>query len=350
MMNTGEELVRSKCGLLTTLGYQLGKGAAPVYALEGSIAYCGSLIQWLRDNLQIIDDAAESESLALTVEDNGGVYVFCSMFFLLFLFVRSLCLSYPSIAACLHSMTPHNTSLTIIPISPSITQSIDTILTLLLPYRYFVPAFSGLFAPYWRSDARGIIVGLTAYNTKAHITRAALEAAAFQTNEILLAMQTDAKMRLDTLRVDGGMTKNALLMQFQCDLIATNMSCPAMAETTAIGSAYAAAIAVGFYNDKEEIISNWREGKAWQSGMEEGTRVRLLRDWRKAVSRSVNWDESGDASSRAANDSLIAALVDTKGSSVRLSVSVSKKVVGTVAVLLGTASLLALMVKARVAK
>jgi glycerol kinase len=294
MMNTGEELVRSKCGLLTTLGYQLGKGAAPVYALEGSIAYCGSLIQWLRDNLQIIDDAAKSESLALTVEDNGGVY--------------------------------------------------------------FVPAFSGLFAPYWRPDARGLIVGLTAYNTKAHITRAALEAAAFQTNEILLAMQTDAQMKLDTLRVDGGMTKNALLMQFQCDLIATNMSCPAMAETTAIGSAYAAALAVGFYSDKAEVISNWRKGKAWQSDMEEGTRARLLRDWRKAVSRSVNWVEREDegngsgVASRAANDSLIAALVDTKGPSVQLSVSVSKKVVGAVAVVLGTASLLALMVKARVAK
>ena len=192
MMNTGEDIVKSESGLLTTVGYQLGRDTKPVYALEGSVAYCGSLIQWLRDNLNFISDASKSEELAESVESNGGVY--------------------------------------------------------------FVPAFSGLFAPYWRADARGIIAGLTGFNTKAHITRAALEAAAFQTNEILAAMQKDLSMKLPSLKVDGGMTKNKLLMQFQCDLIETNMSCPAMPETTAIGSAYAAALAVGFYDNKEEVV------------------------------------------------------------------------------------------------
>lgn len=264
MMNTGEEIIKSESGLLTTVGYQLGKDAKPIYALEGSVAYCGSLIQWLRDNLNIITDAAKSEMLASSVEDNGGVY--------------------------------------------------------------FVPAFSGLFAPYWRSDARGIIAGLTAFNTKAHITRAALEAAAFQTNEILVAMQKDAGMKLPSLKVDGGMTKNGLLMQFQCDLIETSMSCPAMPETTAIGSAYAAALAVGFYESKEDVVDNWQLKKQWSPDMEEGKRAGLLRDWRKAVARSTNWVESSGSNGAArkkANDDLISALED-EDDSVTLSITINK--------------------------
>ena len=253
MMNTGETIVPSTSGLLTTVGYKLGKNAPCVYALEGSVAYCGSLIQWLRDNLDVISDASKSEVLARSVEDNGGVY--------------------------------------------------------------FVPAFSGLFAPYWRSDARGIIAGLTAFNTKAHITRAALEAAAFQTNEILEAMEKDVKVKLPSLKVDGGMTQNGLLMQFQSDLIQCPMTCPQMSETTAIGSAYAAALAMDFYSDIEDVKGNWQLDKQWKPNMDPMKREGLLRHWRKAVARAVCWAENDTPQSRSANDKLIDALQSDNGGS-----------------------------------
>lgn len=253
MMNTGETLVPSSSGLLTTVGYKLGKDAPCVYALEGSVAYCGSLIQWLRDNLEIISDAAKSEVLARSVEDNGGVY--------------------------------------------------------------FVPAFSGLFAPYWRSDARGVIAGLTAFNTKAHVTRAALEAAAFQTYEILVAMEQDVGVKLPSLKVDGGMTKNNLLMQFQSDLIDCPMTCPQMPETTAIGSAYAAALAVGFYTDIEDVRGNWQLDKQWEPSMVHAEREGLVRNWRKAVARAAGWLEGDSEQCRSANDKLISGLQSSSGKS-----------------------------------
>eukprot|EP00605_Chrysophyceae_sp_TOSAG23-4_P002114 GSChrysophyteH1.ASY1.ANO1.2340.1 assembled CDS len=227
----------------------MNTGQGPFYALEGSVAYCGSLIQWLRDNLHFIKDASQSESLALSVADNGGVY--------------------------------------------------------------FVPAFAGLYAPYWRGEARGVITGLTAYNTRAHITRAALEAAAFQTNEIIDAMVADSGTKLSVLKVDGGMTKNATLMQFQSDLLNTLLKCPVMAETTALGSAFAAGLAVGYYENVEQLAKNYRSDKSWIPKMELSTRNKLLRNWRKAVSRSLNWDESTQSTSKkiaAANDALISQL------------------------------------------
>ena len=287
MMNTGDDIIKSSRGLVTTVGYQLGRDNKPIYALEGSVAYCGSLIQWLRDNLSIIPDAATSESVAASVEDNGGVYL--------------------------------------------------------------VPAFNGLFAPYWRQDARGIIAGLTAFNTKAHITRAALEAAAFQTNEILQAMQADLGKKLSALKVDGGMTKNSLLMQFQSDLIELNMSCPIMTETTAIGSAYAAALAVGFYKSKEDVVTNWHLHKIWKPNMDKVSREHKLRSWKKAVARSIDWIENDCHNKNAqklANDRLITALED-RGEKFSVFISIRKRVVYLVASLAVTTGLAYIFVHRR---
>ena len=226
LMNTGEEVVFSQNGLLTTLCYKIGDQKA-VYALEGSIAVAGSLIQWLRDNLKIIGSAPEVEDMALTVEDNGGVY--------------------------------------------------------------FVPAFSGLFAPYWRDDARGAIVGMTRYNTQGHLARAALEATAFQTREVLDAMDADAGVALKELRVDGGMIANNTLMQFQADVLGVDVVAPAVAETTALGAAYAAGIAVGFWEGEADVIANWQEAKRWTPNMDEKEVQRTYRLWKKAVTKSMAW-------------------------------------------------------------
>jgi glycerol kinase len=241
MMNIGSNVKLSNHGLITTVAYQLGPDAEPCYALEGSVAYCGSLIQWLRDNLNFIKDAADSEKLALSVNDNGGVY--------------------------------------------------------------FVPAFAGLFAPYWRTEARGIITGLTAYNTAAHITRAALEAAAFQTNEIIDSMIADSEIQLPILKVDGGMTKNSTLMQFQSDLLSTPLVCPTMAETTALGSAYAAGLAIGYYTNLNELSKNYKSNKKWIPNMKIDYRNNLLRNWRKAVARSLNWTEPEPEIKQSENES-----------------------------------------------
>jgi glycerol kinase len=226
IFNTGTEIVHSRNGLLTTVAYQLGDGA-PHYALEGSIAVTGSLIQWLRDNLGIISSASEVESLASSVPDNGGAY--------------------------------------------------------------FVPAFSGLFAPHWRPDARGAIVGLTRYVTKAHIARAALEAVAFQTREVLEATNADTGVPLTAVRVDGGMIVNELLMQFQADVLGVPVIRPVVAETTALGAAYAAGLAVGFWHGTEELRGLWREEKRWLPQISEKEREKLLRVWNKAVQKSLNW-------------------------------------------------------------
>jgi glycerol kinase len=226
IFNTGEEIVHSKNGLLTTLCYQLGD-AKPVYALEGSIAVTGSLIQWLRDNLGLINNAAEIEELAKSVEDNGGVY--------------------------------------------------------------FVPAFSGLFAPYWRSDARGALVGLTRFVNKGHIARAALEATAFQTREVLDAVNADSGVNLTELKVDGGMTANDALMQFQADILNVPVVRPVVAETTALGAAYAAGLAVGFWANLDELRANWQEDKRWTPNLDEIERSRLLRNWKKAVTKTFDW-------------------------------------------------------------
>ncbi|HOQ52252.1 MAG TPA: glycerol kinase GlpK [Micropruina sp.] len=226
IMNTGEELVPSKNGLLTTVCYKIGDNK-PIYALEGSIAVTGSLVQWLRDNLRMFDSAPEVEQLATQVEDNGGVYV--------------------------------------------------------------VPAFSGLFAPYWKSDARGAIVGLTRYVNRNHIARAVLEATAFQTREVLDAMEADSGVHLAELKVDGGMTMNDTLMQFQADQVGVPVVRPVVAETTALGAAYAAGIAVGFWNGEQDVIDNWAEDKRWEPSMDEGERERLYRQWKKAVTRTFDW-------------------------------------------------------------
>ncbi len=226
LMNTGTEPQLSDNGLITTVCYKIGDKPA-VYALEGSIAVSGSLIQWLRDNLEIIATAPEVEALAASVDDNGGVY--------------------------------------------------------------FVPAFSGLFAPHWRGDARGAIVGMTRYNTKAHIARAALESTAFQTREVLDAMEADSKVKLEQLRVDGGMTANSLLMQFQADILDTEVVLPVVAETTALGAAYAAGIAVGFWSGEEDVVANWAEAKRWKPEMEPAERERQLRQWKKAISKTLDW-------------------------------------------------------------
>ncbi|WP_297741677.1 glycerol kinase GlpK [uncultured Tessaracoccus sp.] len=226
LMNTGTEPVPSENGLLTTVCYKIGDQDA-VYALEGSIAVTGSLVQWLRDNLRMFDSAPEIEKLAETVDDNGGAY--------------------------------------------------------------FVPAFSGLFAPYWQSDARGAIVGLTRYVNRGHIARAVLEATAFQTREVLDAMEADSGVQLTELKVDGGMTANDLLMQFQADQLDVDVVRPVVAETTALGAAYAAGIAVGFWESEQDVINNWAEDKRWKPEMEAGERDRQYRLWKKAVTRTFDW-------------------------------------------------------------
>jgi glycerol kinase len=228
LLNTGETPVPSKSGLLTTLGYKIG-GRKAVYALEGSIAITGALVQWLRDNLGMIEKSADVESLARTVEDSGGIY--------------------------------------------------------------FVPAFSGLFAPYWRSDARGVLVGLTRYINKGHIARAALEATAYQTREVLDAMEKDSGVRLTALKVDGGMVFNELLMQFQADLLGVPVIRPKVAETTALGAAYAAGLAVGFWKDYDELRANWGKDKEWQPVMNAARRASLYAGWKKAVTRTFDWIE-----------------------------------------------------------
>ncbi|SDI97746.1 glycerol kinase [Actinokineospora alba] len=231
LLNTGHELVRSEHGLLTTVCYQFGEDK-PVYALEGSIAVTGSAVQWLRDQLGIISGAEQSESLARQVEDNGGVY--------------------------------------------------------------FVPAFSGLFAPYWRSDARGAIVGLSRYSTNAHIARATLESICYQTRDVVEAMQADSGVTLDVLRVDGGVTANELCMQVQADLLGVPVSRPVVAETTALGAAYAAGLAVGFWRDTAELEQNWREDVRWQPTMDEEQRERGYTRWKKAVTRTLDWVDIDD--------------------------------------------------------
>ncbi len=226
IVNTGEEIVRSRNGLITTVAYQLGT-EAPRYALEGSIAVTGSLVQWLRDNLGIISTSEEVESLAASVDDNGGVY--------------------------------------------------------------FVPAFSGLFAPHWRPDARGAILGLTRFANRGHIARAALEATAFQTREVLDAVNADFGVDVDELRVDGGMVANGALMQFQADLLGIPVIRPVVAETTALGAAYAAGLAVGFWKNRDELRTNWQEGERWEPTMRPEERARLMRSWAKAVSKTLDW-------------------------------------------------------------
>ena len=228
LLNTGTEAVPSKSGLLTTVGYKIGEQPA-VYCLEGSIAITGALVQWLRDNLGLISSAPEVEELARTVEDNGGAY--------------------------------------------------------------FVPAFSGLFAPYWKSNARGVIAGLTRYVTKGHIARAALEATAYQTREVVDAMNADSGVPLTSLKVDGGMVANDLLMQFQADILGVPVIRPTVAETTALGSAYAAGLATGFWNEVEDLRVNWGKDKEWQPQMDEQTRERGYSFWKKAVTRAFDWVE-----------------------------------------------------------
>jgi glycerol kinase len=226
ILNTGTEIVPSKNGLLTTLCYKIGD-TPPIYALEGSIAVTGSLVQWLRDNLKMIGSASEIEELAGSVEDNGGAY--------------------------------------------------------------FVPAFSGLFAPYWRSDARGALVGLTRYVNRAHIARAVLEATAFQTREVLDAMNADSGVPLTELKVDGGMTANNLLMQFQADVLGVPVVRPVVAETTALGAAYAAGIATGFWNGEQDVIDNWAEDKRWSPAADPKEVARIYRNWKKAVTKTFDW-------------------------------------------------------------
>jgi len=228
LMNMGEIPVPSKSGLLTTLGYKIGDQKA-VYALEGSIAIAGALIQWLRDNLGLIQSSAEIEPLAKLVEDNGGIY--------------------------------------------------------------FVPAFSGLYAPYWKSDARGVIAGMTRYVNKGHIARAALEATAYQTREVLDAMEMDSGVKLKALKVDGGMVFNELLMQFQSDILDVPVVRPKVAETTALGAAYAAGLAVGFWKDYDELRANWGRDKEWSPKMDSTHREGLYSGWKKAVTRTFDWVE-----------------------------------------------------------
>jgi glycerol kinase len=230
LLNTGTELVRSKAGLLTTVCYQFNNEPA-VYALEGSIAVTGSAVQWLRDQLGIISGAAQSEALARQVEDNGGVY--------------------------------------------------------------FVPAFSGLFAPYWRSDARGAIVGLSRFNTNAHLARATLEAICYQSRDVAEAMEQDSGVRLEVLKVDGGVTANELCMQIQADVLGVPVSRPVVAETTALGAAYAAGLAVGFWKNTDELRSNWNESKRWQPQWSDEQRTTGYERWKKAVQRTLDWVDVG---------------------------------------------------------
>ncbi len=226
LMNTGEQAIPSQFGLLTTLAYKFGNAPAR-YALEGSVAITGALVQWLRDNLGLIAKSPDVEALAQTVEDNGGVY--------------------------------------------------------------FVPAFSGLYAPYWKESARGVIAGLTRYANKGHLARAVLEATAFQTREVVEAMEQDAKIALVSLRVDGGMVANELLMQFQSDILNREVVRPMVAETTALGAAYAAGLAVGFYKGTDELLANWKADRTWKPALAEHEREKLYREWKKAVTRSFDW-------------------------------------------------------------
>jgi len=228
LVNTGTRLVHSEAGLLTTVAYQIGPGK-PRYALEGSVAIAGAAVQWLRDNLRLIETAPEVETLAREVEDNGDVY--------------------------------------------------------------FVPAFSGLFAPYWKSDARGVIAGLTRYATGGHIARAVLESVAYQTKDVLQAMKADAEVDLSELKVDGGMVVNDLLMQFQADILGVPVVRPVVAETTALGAAYAAGLAVGFWNTADDLRSHWAEDRRFEPAMDEEIRERLSASWAKAIERSFAWVE-----------------------------------------------------------
>lgn len=226
LLNTGEKIVQSNNGLLTTMGYKIGKNPA-IYALEGSIAITGALVQWLRDNLGLITNSSEIEPLAKTVSDSGGIY--------------------------------------------------------------FVPAFSGLFAPYWRSDARGVIVGLTRYITKGHIARAVLEATAYQTREVLDAMNKDSGVDLTALKVDGGMVFNNTLMQFQADLLGVPVIRPTVSETTALGAAYAAGLAVGVWSEMDDLRANWGKDAIWRPQMDVEVREKIYAGWKKAVTRTFNW-------------------------------------------------------------
>jgi len=226
LLNTGGTAVRSRCGLLTTVAYQMG-AEAPRYALEGSVAITGALVQWVRDNLALIHSSAEIETLAQTVPDNGGVY--------------------------------------------------------------FVPAFSGLYAPHWNDGARGAIFGLTRFANRGHVARAVLEATAFQTWEVLQAMEKDSGITLETLRVDGGMTDNELLMQFQADVVNRPVVRPTIKETTALGAAFAAGLAIGIFRDLDDLRSRWGESRRWLPDMNDDVRQQMLRRWTKAVSRSLDW-------------------------------------------------------------
>lgn len=229
LMNTGERMVPSNFGLLTTLAYKFG-GAPAHYALEGSVAITGALVQWLRDNLGMIEKSSDVEPLARTVADNGGVY--------------------------------------------------------------FVPAFSGLYAPYWKATARGVIAGLTRYANKGHLARAVLEATAFQTREVVEAMEKDSQIALESLRVDGGMVGDELLMQFQADILNREVVRPMIQETTALGAAYAAGLAVNFFPGLEELRAKWAVDRNWKPQLDETKREQLYRLWKKAVTRSFDWVES----------------------------------------------------------
>jgi len=228
LMNTGEQIVRSRYGLLTTVGFRFGD-AKPQYALEGSVAITGALVQWIRDNFGLISKSAEIETLARTVEDNGGIY--------------------------------------------------------------FVPAFSGLYAPYWKHNARGVIAGLTRYTNKGHLARAVLEATAFQTREVVEAMEKDAGVPVGVLRTDGGMVENELLMQFQSDILDREVVRPAVKETTALGAAYAAGLAVGFYQGLDDLRAQWSVDKTWHPAMNAARREKQYSFWKKAVTRSFDWVE-----------------------------------------------------------
>jgi glycerol kinase len=226
LLNTGDKPVPSKSGLITGVGYKIGDRPA-AYMLEGSIAITGALVQWLRDNLGMIENSTDIEALASSVDDNGGVY--------------------------------------------------------------FVPAFSGLFAPYWRSDARGVIAGLTRYVTKGHIARATLEATAWQTREVVDAMNADSGVTLKSLKVDGGMVGNELLMQFQADVLGVPVIRPTVAETTSLGAAYAAGLAVGFWKEVEDLRANWGKDKEWDPKMAPDEVAREYGQWKKAVTRTFDW-------------------------------------------------------------
>ncbi len=236
LLNTGTDLVHSKNGLLTTVGYKIGDQDA-IYCLEGSIAITGALVQWLRDNLKLIKAAPEVEELARSVDDNGGCY--------------------------------------------------------------FVPAFSGLFAPYWKSNARGVVAGLTRYVNAGHIARATLEATAFQSREVVEAMNQDSGVDLESLKVDGGMVQNDLLMQFQADLLGVPVIRPAVAETTALGAAYAAGLATGFWNEIEDLRENWVEDKRWEPKMDSAKRDEYYKYWKRAVTRTFDWFDSEEEAQEA---------------------------------------------------